>query len=191
MNHSEKMEKASDKAHEVLVNEIMTKTKLSYDDAEETITESVDGDPDMTKYTEEGQDRFNVLYEREMDNLNNMINDININNLKIKIDFYCTVNRDLYDLGSLRLKQGDKDLILDVVMSYSNDDNNHTTIMCELAFDDSIDDSFKNNMMLIDLYQRMDSATLYIGCEYEVEPESISLAIRVNGNTTMVDLTEE
>ena len=191
MNHSERMEKASDKAHELLVNEVMIKLGLNYDDAEETITEVVEDDEDMTKYTEEGQDRFNELYELEMDKIEGRlnINDIDISNLTVEIDFHCVVEREKYDLGTLRLKQGNKDLILDVTQSYSNDDNHHTTIQCKLEFDDTLDDSFENNMLLIDLYQKMDSATLFIGDEYEIEPESITLFIVNNGNTTAVDLT--
>ena len=116
------------------------------------------------------------------------VNDIDTKKLSVVIDFYCVVEREQYDLGSLRLKQGNKDLILDVTQSYTNDENKHTVITCDLEFDDSIDDSFKNNMMFADLYQKMDSATLFIGDSFEVEPEDIDLVIVDNGNTTLVEL---
>ena len=118
------------------------------------------------------------------------INDIDVTQLSVVIDVYCIVPIDEYDLGALRLKRGDKDLILDVTNSVWDNSNHHTTITCSLEFDDDLDDTFNNKLMLIDLYH-LDKATLYIGCEYEIEPESITLAIRNNGNTTCVDLDPE
>jgi len=117
------------------------------------------------------------------------INDIDVTKLTVSISFYCVVEPIEYDLGSLQLKQGDKDLILDVVKSEWYNENHHTEVICHLEFDSDLSEDFKNNMLFADLYQKMDSATLYIGDEYEIEPESIDLAIRHNGNTTMVELS--
>ena len=119
------------------------------------------------------------------------INNIDTTKLSVVIEFYCVVPREEYDLGTLRLKQGDKDLILDVTQSFSDDNNNATTINAVLEFDDSIDDSFKNNLTMADLYQPFDSATFFIGDSYEVEPDSITLFIVNDGNTKAIDLTEE
>ena len=121
----------------------------------------------------------------------NKINDIDTTQLSVVVEVYCIVEVDQYDFGSLRLKQGNKDLILDVTRSEWDNNNNHTTITCSLEFDDDIDDSFKNNMALVDLYQKFDTATFYIGCEYEIEPESITLVIKNNSNTTCRDLEIE
>ena len=117
------------------------------------------------------------------------INDIDVTKLTVSISFYCVVKPIEYDLGSLQLKQGDKDLILDVVKSKWNNENHYTEVLCDLEFDDDLSEDFKNNMSFADLYNKMDSATLFIGDEYEVEPNSIDLAIRDNGNTTMVELS--
>jgi len=119
------------------------------------------------------------------------INDIDVTKLKVSIDFHCVVEPSDYDLGSLQLKQGNKDLILDITKSEWYHQNNHTEVICYLEFDEDISEDFKNNMLFADLYQKMDSATLYIGCEFEIEPESIDLAIRDNGNTTMVELNQD
>jgi len=117
------------------------------------------------------------------------INDIDVTKLTVSISFYCVVEPIEYDLGSLQLKVGDKDLILDVVKSEWYHENHHTEVIAHLVFDKDLSEDFKNNMLFADLYQKMDSATLYIGDEYEIEPESIDLAIRHNGNTTMVELS--
>jgi hypothetical protein len=117
------------------------------------------------------------------------INNIDVTKLTISIIFYCVVEPEKYDLGSLQLKQGNKDLILDVTSTIWNNENHHTEVICTLEFDKELSDDFNNNMLFADLYNKMDSATLYIGTEYEIEPESIDLAIRDNGNTTMVELS--
>ncbi len=119
------------------------------------------------------------------------INDINTEELTVVVSFYCIVERNKYDFGTLQLKQGNKDLILDVWMTEVCNENNHTKIRCSLHFDDELDYSFNNDLTFADLYEPFDSATLFIGYEYEVEPDSITLFIKHEDNTKAIDLTKD
>ena len=111
--------------------------------------------------------------------------------LSVSIQFYCPIDRGLYDLGFLTLKKGDRSLYLDCAMSYY--DTERYCIDVELEFDeDEIASCFetKHDLTITDLYD-LDEATFYIGCEYEVEPESITLFVKQNGSTRAIDLIED
>lgn len=103
--------------------------------------------------------------------------------VSVEIDFYCVVDRNQYDLGALRLEREGRTYILDVVQSYTSEENNHTTITCDLAVDTetfpmgSGEDESLYNLTDLDFYYPDLTATLFIGSEYEVEPERIGLFI--------------
>ena len=111
-------------------------------------------------------------------------------NLSISIQFYCPIERGLYDLGMLTLKRGDRSLYLDCCMSYY--DTERYCIDIELEFDEEILSEFdtKSDLTITDLY-RLDEATFYIGGEYEVEPDSITLFAKQNGCTRAIELKED
>ena len=111
--------------------------------------------------------------------------------LSISIQFYCPIDRGLYDLGFLTLKKGNRSLYLDCCMSYY--DKESYCIDVELEFDeDEIASCFETNhdLTITDLYN-LDEATLYIGCEYEIDPDSITLFAKQNGCTRAIDLIED
>ena len=110
--------------------------------------------------------------------------------LSISIQFYCPIDRGLYDLGILTLKKGDRSLYLDCTMSYY--DEERYCIDVELELDEDILDEFdtENDLTITDLYN-LDEATFYIGCAYEVEPDSITLFAVQNGCTRAIDLKED
>ena len=122
---------------------------------------------------------------------NTQINDIDTRELVISIDFYCVVKPEDYDLGAVKLKLGKKDLILDIISTEWYNQNKHTEILAKVVFDNEIDEEFKNDITFNELYSKDLSGTVYIGTEFEIEPESISMAIKHNGNTTMVNLDIE
>lgn len=109
--------------------------------------------------------------------------------LSVGIDFYCVVPREQYDLGLLTLKRSVRSLILDVTQSYTDDSNNHTYITCDLEFDEEVIEGLdsKSDLKESDLLG-LDEATLFIGDEFEIEPESITLFVKSNGSTRAIEL---
>ena len=107
--------------------------------------------------------------------------------VSVQVVFYCIVNRDQYDLGSVALERSSRGLHLDVVQSYKCDDNNHTTIDCDLEFDEEVFDDCPKDLKDSDLLD-LRVATLYIGSEWEVEPDSITLFVKSDGSTRAIDL---
>lgn len=112
--------------------------------------------------------------------------------VSVGIDFYCVVPRHDYDLGAVTLRRGDKSLILDVCQSYTDEENHHTYITCDLEYDEDLISEMDTNsdLKLVDVYS-LDEATLYIGGDFEVEPESVTLFVKSNGSTRAIDLQME
>ena len=107
--------------------------------------------------------------------------------VSVVIEFYCVVPREQYDLGVLTLKRSTRTLMLDVVQTYSNDENHHTTIECDLEYDEDLFNDKYKDLKESDLLG-LDEATLFIGHEWEVEPDSITLFVKSGGSTRAIDL---
>jgi len=107
--------------------------------------------------------------------------------VSVVIDFYCVVPRKEYDLGVMTLKRSTRTLMLDVVQSYTNDENKHTTIECDLEYDSDLFEGKYQDLKESDLLG-LDEATLFIGHEWEVEPESITLFVKSDGSTRAIEL---
>ena len=123
----------------------------------------------------------------------------NVKFISVEIEFYCIVERHLYDLGAVELECEGRTFILDVVQSYTNDDNNHTTITCDLAVDlDTfpIGEPSLYDLTASDLHNRNIYGTMYIGDEdYEVEPDSVTLFVEFinpdgSGCTKAIELNQ-
>lgn len=107
--------------------------------------------------------------------------------VSVVIEFYCVVPREQYDLGTMTLKRSTRTLMLDVVQSYTNNENKHTTIECELEYDSDLFKGKYQDLKESDLLG-LDVATLFIGHEWEVEPDSITLFVKSDGSTRAIDL---
>jgi len=108
--------------------------------------------------------------------------------LGVTINFEVPIERHLYDLGSLRLVSGNRNFVLDVVKSYTNEDE--TEIRCEVEIDtETFPINEENNYQLTatDLMFGV-NGTLYIGQEWEEEPQSITLFVKIGGMTKAIDL---
>ena len=107
--------------------------------------------------------------------------------VSVVIEFYCVVPREEYDLGSLTLKRSTRTLMLDVVQSYTNDENNHTTIECDLEYDEDVFKGKYKDFKESDLLG-LDEGRLFIGHDWEVEPDSITLFVKSGGSTRAIEL---
>lgn len=107
--------------------------------------------------------------------------------VSLVIQFYCVVSREQYDLGSIMLQRSTRMLMLDVVQSYTNDDDDYTTITCDIEFDEETSEGFKKDLKESDLLD-LDVASLFIGDEWEVAPDSMTLFVKSNGSTRAIEL---
>jgi hypothetical protein len=108
--------------------------------------------------------------------------------LSVLIKFEVPIDRNLYDLGSLNLKCENRNFVLDVVKSFTNENN--TEIECVVEVDlDTFPISEENNYQLTanDLMFNAEG-TLYIGTEYEEEPQVMTLFVKIGGTTKAIDL---
>lgn len=119
----------------------------------------------------------------------------NIEFASVEIDFYCIVDPTLYDIGALTLTCEDRNFILDVVRTDIYDNNNHSTFNCTLAVDiDTFEPGEEYNYLLTesDISNPSLKATLYIGGDFMVEPESVNLGVILRGHTTkMIEVENE
>lgn len=108
--------------------------------------------------------------------------------LGVTIRFEVPIDRNLYDLGSLRLVSENRNFVLDVVKSFTNE--NETEIRCELEVDtETFPINEENNYQLTanDLMFGVEGS-LYIGQEWEEEPQSITLFVKIGGMTKAIAL---
>lgn len=96
--------------------------------------------------------------------------------------------RKTFDFGTLRLKKGDKEIILDSSLSTLED---NYTIFVKLEEHTSLAEEDKDCKQDLTDFSNLDIAELYIGQEYDIEPDSITLFV-VQGETTItIDLTKD
>ena len=109
--------------------------------------------------------------------------------LSILVTFDCPVDRNLYDFGALTLECEGRNFILDVCQSYTNEES--TKIELDLEVDTDIfpvGTEYNYELTKEDLYSSKLTATLYIGSEYEVEPECMTFFIKSGATTKAIDV---
>jgi hypothetical protein len=120
--------------------------------------------------------------------------------LSVDLTFYQKVDRDLYDFGSLYLECEGREFVFDVCKTSLGDDG--TSIVCELEVDldttpktyvknEQYDGSNLYDLTKNDFFNPNLVAKMYIGNEYEIEPEAISLFFRAGGLTSVVNVLNE
>ena len=109
--------------------------------------------------------------------------------LSIRVIFDCPVDRNLYDFGALTLECEGRNFILDVCQSYTNEES--TKIELDLEVDTDIfpvGTEYNYELTKEDLYSSKLTATLYIGSEYEVEPDYMTFFIKSGETTKAIDV---
>ena len=121
--------------------------------------------------------------------------------LNVEIVFHCIVQASLYDLGAVTLTCEDRNFILDVVETEIYEDNNHTTLVCKVQVDEDtftegesfhIDGDTPLNYKLeaADFQHSGLKGTIYIGTEYETEPDSQTLFVKHINNEGTCGMTQ-
>lgn len=112
--------------------------------------------------------------------------------LFLSIDFYCPIDREEYDLGSIELSLDGRNYKLDVVSSTMNHNNSEITCMLEEDMDVFPIDERTNYLLTDnDLCNSNLKATVFIGGDYEIEPEFITLSFKQGGCTRVIDVDIE
>ena len=100
-----------------------------------------------------------------------------------------------YGMGSVELKCEGRSYILDIVSSVSTHiDEGFTIIECTIEVDkETFDETYtKYDLTISDLHSSDLKATIFIGDEYEEEPYTMTLFLKINGTLTKaIDLTNE
>jgi hypothetical protein len=109
--------------------------------------------------------------------------------LSIIVTFDCPVDRNLYDFGALTLECERRNFILDVCQSYTNEESTEITLELEVDTDIfPVDTEYNYELTKEDLFSSKLTATLYIGSEYEVEPDYMTLFIKSGETTKAIDV---
>lgn len=116
--------------------------------------------------------------------------------LGVDINFGCFIDRDDYELGSIKLDLDGRNYILDVINSFINDgiDEEHSIISCEVSKDLEvfpIDDENNYQLTADDLLSDNIKGSMYIGDDYDIVPESIILFLNVRGTLREINLIVE
>ena len=100
-----------------------------------------------------------------------------------------------YDLGAVTLECQGRSYMVDIVKSNSQFINGETIIECEVAEDRETLTECKYDLKPEDFFNKYFKAMVYIGCEYNDEPEHQTLFVKfespVGGMTKAVDLALE
>tara|TARA_B100000963_G_C22590987_1_gene655483 strand:+ start:1342 stop:1722 length:381 start_codon:yes stop_codon:yes gene_type:complete len=123
--------------------------------------------------------------------------EVNIHNLELEIKGH--VDRNIVDIGSLTLSVDDREYILDVTQSYSDETENFSgepilRITCDLevdkdTFEDCPYDITKHD--LLDADHNDLNAELYVGGEEDFEVEQILLHFDIDGQDYQIKVKEE
>ena len=109
--------------------------------------------------------------------------------LSIVIDFYCRVDLTLYDLGGVYVEREGRKYCWDIVETTVT--NEGSRFECKLAVDEEtfpLSDEYPYTLTDEDLNQFSDlMVTAYIGCEFEVEPDSVTLFVKRDGCTIALE----
>jgi hypothetical protein len=117
---------------------------------------------------------------------------------KLKFELAIVIDGDveanLYDLGAITLQCEDRSYILDATSSYINKENGKTIFDTKVELDkETFDESCSRyDLTTADLFNPKLKATLFIGNDYEVEPESMTLLVTLeSGDVYPIKLTNE
>jgi hypothetical protein len=94
-----------------------------------------------------------------------------------------------YDLGTVTLECEERSYIVDVVSSDSLFHNNKTIIECQVEKNDDMFEEGEitfHDLLPEDFFNKNLKGTIFIGSEYEKEPESQTLFIQFDGGLTKV-----
>jgi hypothetical protein len=108
--------------------------------------------------------------------------------LGVTISFEVPVDRDLYDLGSVQLEKDGRNFVLDVTESTLSDDEDE--IECVIEVDTEtfpVGEEYNYELMASDFVNGL-KGTLYIGDEYEEEPQYMTLFVKIGGMTKAIEL---
>lgn len=114
--------------------------------------------------------------------------------IDILVTFEVPIDRNLYDFGSVTLAKEGRNFILDPIASFTNDDATEVTIIVGVDAETFPKDETNNYQLTnLDLFGKLDVATLFIGDEdWEEEPSAITLFVRFEGGLTKaIDLEIE
>ena len=121
--------------------------------------------------------------------------------LNVEIVFHCIVQANLYDLGAVTLVCEDRNFILDIESVQIYEENNHTTMVCNLVVDEDTfqegenfhldGDSILNyKLEAADFQNSKLRGTVYVGGEYETEPDSQTLFVKHINNEGTCGMTQ-
>jgi len=114
---------------------------------------------------------------------------VNFIQAMINVDGYVDLLQ--YGMGTVTLELEGRSYILDIVSSVSEHVGGVTIIGCSLAIDKDECDSSKYDLTEVDLFDSNLKATIFIGDEYEDEPEHMTLFVKIGDMTKAIDLTNE
>ena len=120
------------------------------------------------------------------------IEGVNIHNLEIVIKG--TTERHNVDIGALTLRVDDREFILDVVQSYSDELEDGLRISCDLEVDEVTFDECPYNITkddMLDCEHNDMVRELYVGGEVDFEVESILLHFDIDGQDYQMVIDEE
>lgn len=115
-------------------------------------------------------------------------NIIGVKFLTVLLKFEVPVNHVLYDFGVLTLEKDGRNFSLDSTSSTLSDDEMEIEIEVEVDTD-VIQMGVNSNYDLtaVDIMNGV-KGSFYIGCEYEEEPTSITLFVKIGEMTKAIDL---
>jgi hypothetical protein len=105
--------------------------------------------------------------------------------LSVHLNFKVPIDVNLYDLGGIYLSRGERKFNLDTILSFTSFD--YISMVCKLEVDLDWcpkDELCQYDLTIEDLMSDDLNASMYIGEEWEEEPQSITLFVRLNKTTT-------
>lgn len=162
------------------IAELLIDNVPGYEDREPL--ELVEGGLDRSDALDELEDNDFFDEEKEIPKLKTEI-------LSLVIDFYCRVDITSYDLGGVYVEREGRKYCWDIVST--SIENDGSRFVCQLEVDSEtfpLGDEYPYTLTDEDLTQSSNLiVTAYIGCEFEVEPESVTLFVKKDGCTIALD----
>ena len=114
--------------------------------------------------------------------------------LSLEISFYCQIDRNLYDVGSVNLECEGRNFVLDVCQSHTEENDLSVTITCKLEVDTEtfpIGSEYNYQLLKTDLYSPNLKVSTYLGGEFEIAPEHMTLFVKVDETTKAIDVDQD
>jgi hypothetical protein len=96
-----------------------------------------------------------------------------------------------YDFGALTLKCEDREFMLDVVQSYTNETDELTTITLELEPDEELFDECPYNLTKQDLQDSELIVELFVGGTFENEIVSMTFKVEIDGQELSLNVSQD